>query len=164
MSAAGAIREKHGGVLGDGSSIRVWLRLLSCTMAVEKEVRRRFAEEDMTLPRFDILAALDRHEELTMGELSQALLVSNGNVTQLVQKLVRDGLVEIRKPPQDRRWSRVRLTEEGRRQFDRLARLHQAWIDELVGGLDFTQRERLYVSLGILKNSIGRASSRERAR
>ena len=161
MSPAGAIREKHDGVLGDRSSVRVWLRLLSCTMAVEKEVRRRFADQGMTLPRFDVLAALDRHREMTMGALSEALLVSNGNVTQLVQKLVRDGLVELRKPPADRRSSIVRLTDEGRRTFDRLARLHQDWIDEMIGGLDFTQRERLYVGLGMLKTSIGRAAPRK---
>ena len=156
-----AIREKHDGALGDRSSVRVWLRLLSCTMAVEKEVQRRFVDLGMTLPRFDVLAALDRNPDgITMGALSQALLVSNGNVTQLVQKLVRDGLVEMHKPPRDRRSSIVRLTEAGRDQFAKLARAHQDWIDEMIGGLDFTQRERIYVALGVLKTSIGRASTR----
>jgi DNA-binding MarR family transcriptional regulator len=158
------IREKHDGALGDRSSVRVWLRLLSCTMAIEKEVQRRFAERGMTLPRFDVLAALDRHGEMNMGALSQALLVSNGNVTQLVQKLVRDGLVEMHKPPSDRRSSIVRLTPEGREIFGRLARAHQDWIDQMVGGLDYTQRERIYVALGVLKMSIAKASQRRKAR
>jgi DNA-binding MarR family transcriptional regulator len=162
VNQATPIREKHDGALGNRSSVRVWLRLLSCTMAIEKEVQRRFAERDMTLPRFDVLAALDRHGELNMGALSQALLVSNGNVTQLVQKLVRDGLVEMRKPPADRRSSIVRLTPEGQQLFAGLARAHQDWIDEIVGGLDFTQRERLYVALGLLKMSIGGASAKGR--
>ncbi len=158
------IREKHDGALGDKSSVRVWLRLLSCTMAIEKEVQRRFAELGMTLPRFDVLAALDRHGEMNMGALSQALLVSNGNVTQLVQKLVRDGLVEMHKPPSDRRSSIVRLTPEGREVFGRLARAHQDWIEQMVGGLDYTQRERIYVALGVLKMSIAKASVRRKAR
>ena len=158
------IREKHDGALGDRSSVRVWLRLLSCTMAIEKEVQRRFIERGMTLPRFDVLAALDRHGEMNMGALSQALLVSNGNVTQLVQKLVRDGLVEMHKPPSDRRSSIVRLTPEGRDVFGRLARAHQDWIEQMVGGLDYTQRERIYVALGVLKMSIAKASSRRKAR
>ncbi len=158
------IREKHDGALGDRSSVRVWLRLLSCTMAIEKEVQRRFAERGMTLPRFDVLAALDRHGEMNMGALSQALLVSNGNVTQLVQKLVRDGLVEMHKPPSDRRSSIVRLTPEGREVFGRLARAHQDWIEQMVGGLDYTQRERIYVALGVLKMSIAKASVRRKAR
>jgi DNA-binding MarR family transcriptional regulator len=153
------IREKHDGALGDRSSVRVWLRLLSCTMAIEKEVQRRFAERGMTLPRFDVLAALDRHGEMKMGALSQALLVSNGNITQLVQTLIREGLVEMHKPPADRRASIVRLTPEGQRQFDRLARAHQDWIDEMVGGLHYMQRERLYVALGVLKTSIAKAAT-----
>ena len=164
MNQATPIREKHDGALGDRSSVRVWLRLLSCTMEIEKEVQRRFAEYDMTLPRFDVLAALDRHSELTMGALSQSLLVSNGNVTQLVQKLIRDGLVEMRKPPADRRSSIIRLTPEGRQLFARLARAHQDWIDQILHGLDYTQRERLYVALGVLKMSIAGASTKGKSR
>ena len=159
MSLAQQIRELHDGALGDRSSVRVWLRLLSCTLAIEKEVQRRFADQDMTLPRFDILAALDRKPEgLPMGALSRALLVSNGNVTQLVQKLVRDGLVEMSPLPSDRRSSIVRLTGEGQERFQKLARLHHDWIDGMLAGLDFTQRERLYVALGVLKMSIARAT------
>ena len=164
MNQAAPMREKHDGALGDRSSVRVWLRLLSCTMAIEKEVQRRFAECGTTLPRFDVLAALDRHEELTMGALSEALLVSNGNVTQLVRTLVRDGLVELRKLPSDRRTSIVRLTPEGQQQFRKLARAHQEWIDQMLGGLNFTQRERLYVALGVLKLSIAGASTKVRPR
>jgi DNA-binding MarR family transcriptional regulator len=159
------IREKHDGALGDRSSVRVWLRLLSCTMAIEKEVQRRFADQDMTLPRFDILAALDRKPDgLPMGALSQALLVSNGNITQLVQKLARDGLVEIRPLPSDRRSSIVRLTPAGQERFHKLAKAHHDWIDKMLAGLDYTQRERLYVALGVLKMSIARAAQGGKAR
>lgn len=156
------IREKHDGALGDRSSVRVWLRLLSCTMAIEKEVQRRFAAQGMTLPRFDVLATLDRHGEMTMGALSEALLVSNGNTTQLVRKLVHDGLVEARRLPEDRRTSLVQLTDLGRQQFRRLAKAHSDWIDQMLGDLNFTQRERLYVALGMLKLSIAQATSRKR--
>jgi DNA-binding MarR family transcriptional regulator len=155
------IPEKHEGKLSDRSNVRVWLRLLSCTQAIEKELQRRFAERGMTLPRFDVLAALDRSPEgMTMGALSAALLVSNGNVTHLAKTLVRDGLIEMRHPPGDRRTSIVRLTEEGRQQFRKLARAHGDWIDQMLSGLDFTQRERLYVALGTMKMTIARASQR----
>ena len=164
MKSVAPIREKHDGSLGGKPSVRVWLRLLSCTMTIEKEIQRRFIERGMTLPRFDVLAALDRHPELTMGALSQSLLVSNGNVTQLVQKLIREGLVEMRKPPKDRRSSIIRLTPEGKEQFAALARAHQDWIEEMIGGLDFTQRERLYVALGVLKISIAGGSATEKIR
>jgi DNA-binding MarR family transcriptional regulator len=162
MTGALAIREKHDGALADRSSVRVWLRLLSCTMAIEKDVQRRFAERGATLARFDVLAALDRERMgMTMGALSRALLVSNGNVTQLVQKLARDGLVRIAPSPADKRASIVRLTARGRAEFTGLAAAHHDWIDGLVGGMDGEAREKLYHALGELKQSIAKGQQLE---
>ena len=108
---------------------------------------------------------LDRNKDgMTMGALSESLLVSNGNVTGLVKKLVADGLVEMRKLPEDRRSSIVRLTPEGHHQFQRLARAHNDWIDQLLSGLNYTQRERLYVALGVVKMSIGSAAATRKKR
>jgi DNA-binding MarR family transcriptional regulator len=160
MSEALAIREKHDGALADRSSVRLWLRLLSCTMTIEKDVRRRLAELGATLPRFDVLAALDRHPEgMTMGGLSQALLVSNGNVTQLVQKLAKDKLVRIAPSPADRRASIVRLTPRGSEEFAGLAAAHHDWIDGLVADMDGEARETLYQALGELKRSIAKGQA-----
>ena len=160
MTEVLAIREKHDGALADRSSVRLWLRLLSCTMAIEKDVQRRFATRGTTLARFDLLAALDRHPEgMTMGALSRALLVSNGNVTQLVQKLAKDGLVAITPSPTDGRASIVRLTPAGEADFAALASAHHDWIDALVAGLDGAARENLYQGLGALKRSIAKGQS-----
>jgi DNA-binding MarR family transcriptional regulator len=160
MTEALAIREKHDGALADRSSVRVWLRLFSCAAAIEKDVQRRFAERGTTLARFDLLAALDRHGEgMTMGALSRALLVSNGNVTQLVQKLAKDGLVRIAPSPADRRASIVRLTVGGRAEFSRLAAAHHDWIDALLADMDGEARETLYSALGELKRSIAKGQA-----
>jgi DNA-binding MarR family transcriptional regulator len=162
MSEALAIREKHDGTLGDRSSVRLWLRLLSCTLTIEKDVQRRFSARGATLARFDVLAALDRHRQgMTMGALSRALLVSNGNVTQLVQKLAKDGLVRMATPPADRRASIVRLTPKGRAEFAGLAAAHHDWIDALVTGMDAASRENLYQALGDLKRSIAKGQAVE---
>jgi DNA-binding MarR family transcriptional regulator len=140
--------------------VRLWLRLLSCTMAIEKDVQRRFSERSATLARFDILAALDRQAHgMNMGALSRALLVSNGNVTQLVQKLAKDGLVRIAPSPADRRASIVRMTARGRAEFDGLAAAHHDWIDGLVAGMDAGARETLYQALGDLKRSIAKGQA-----
>ncbi len=160
MTEAVAIREKHDGALGGGSGVRLWLRLLSCTMAIEKDVQRRLAARGATLARFDVLAALDREcEGMTMGALSRALLVSNGNVTQLVQKLARDGLVRIAPSPRDRRACIVRLTAHGRTEFAGLAAAHHDWIDALLAGMDADERETLYQALGALKRSIAKGQN-----
>ncbi len=166
MNRVAAIREKHDGALDPRDSVRLWLRLLTCTMAIEKDVQRRLAEGfDTSLPRFDVLAALERNPDgMSMGGLSRALLVSNGNVTQLVQKLARDGLVRIDPSPTDRRSSIVSLTETGRSHFGRLAGLHHHWIDALFAGMDDRDRARLYETLGTLKSSIAQATAREHGR
>ncbi len=86
-------------------SLRLWLRLLTCTLTIERRVRARLRERfAMTLPRFDLMAQLERHPEgLKMGELSRRLMVTSGNVTGLTDQLVREGLVERTPIPADRR-------------------------------------------------------------
>lgn len=158
-----AIREKHDGMLGRSASVRLWLRLLSCTMVIEKQIRRGLAARfDSTLPRFDVLAALDRHPEgMTMGALSRSLLVSNGNVTALVQKLIKDGYATLSPSAEDRRAAVACLTPAGRRYFEALAQAHHGWIDEMLSGLSHDQRELLFDLLGTLKISLAHANARE---
>lgn len=151
-----ALREKHDGALDDRGSVRLWLRLLTCTTVIEKRLKRGFADHyDITLPRFDVMAALDRNPQgMSMGQLSQALLVSNGNVTGVVQALVRDGYVSLAPSPTDGRSSIVRLSETGRECFAGLAEAHHEWIEGMLAGLDRDARGQLYQLLGMLKDSL----------
>ena len=114
--------------------LRLWLRLYAATSVIEREMRRFLRQHfATTLPRFDLMAALERAPEgLTMGELSRRLMVSGGNVTSIVAGLERDGLVRRRSPAADRRTSYVTLTEAGRTAFAEMAREHERWIDELL--------------------------------
>ncbi len=158
-----AIREKHDGKLGRSASVRLWLRLLSCTMVIEKQVRRGFADQfDTTLPRFDVLAALARHPEgMTMSALSRSLLVSNGNVTGLVQKLVHDGYATLVTSPEDRRASVARLNDAGIAYFEALADAHHGWIDDMLCGLSPSERKALFELLGGLKVSLAHAMPKD---
>ena len=111
------------------SRLRLWLRLLKATRAIEGELRERLRLEfSTTLPRFDVMSALNRYPAgLKMSELSGVLKVSNGNVTGIVDRLVEDG---------DRRAARVRLTSRGRKEFARQAKAHEDWIDDLLFAVD----------------------------
>lgn len=151
-----AIREKHEGAFAhDRENLRLWLRLLSCTTVVEKRLRRRLAQRGCTLPRFDVMAALERNPQgMTMGALSRALLVSNGNVTGLVKMLAAEGLVQIKTSATDRRAAVVRLTRRGRSSFAELAATHQDWIDGMFAQVSAAERRQLYALLGSLKASI----------
>ncbi len=155
MTGAG-IREKHDGALARRLDVRVWLRLLSCSTVIEKTLRRQFIEHhDTTLPRFDVLATLERHPDgIAMGELSRTLLVSNGNVTGLVRQLESSNLVVTRPAPDDRRSSIVALTETGRVHFAELAAAHHRLIGELLGGVGEEELKALYRLLATVKTSI----------
>jgi DNA-binding MarR family transcriptional regulator len=121
--------------------LRLWLKLLKATKHVEGELRENLRTAfDTTLPRFDVMAALYRAEAgLKMSELSSVLRVSNGNVTGIVDRLVDDGIL-VRVPvDHDRRATTVRLTKAGREQFAAMAARHEAWIDDMLGGIDLSE-------------------------
>jgi DNA-binding MarR family transcriptional regulator len=145
----------------DHEALRLWLRLLTCTSLMEASVRAELRRDfDCTLPRFDLMAQLERHPEgLRMGELSKRLMVTGGNVTGITDQLVREGLVTREAPPDDRRAFVVRLTPAGRRQFLRMADTHEAWVVKLVAGLTAPERRQLFELLDKLKASVKRARS-----
>ena len=118
--------------------LRLWLRVLKTNRLVEAELRERLRVQfDTTLPRFDVMSALYRNGQgMKMSELSRLLMVSNGNVTGIVDRLTDDGLMRREAVPGDRRAARVRLTEKGRAEFERQAAAHEAWVSELLSGLD----------------------------
>jgi DNA-binding MarR family transcriptional regulator len=122
--------------------LRLWLRLLTCSTLIEGEVRRRLRERfDVTLPRFDLMAQLDKAPDgMTLSDLSKRMMVSNGNLTSLVDRLVASGYLERRASETDRRVQMVNLTTEGRSEFQRIAADHETWIADIFGGL--TKREQ----------------------
>ncbi|MDP2620194.1 MAG: MarR family transcriptional regulator [Hyphomicrobiales bacterium] len=144
-------RKSHGGSRPlSKQRLRLWIRLLRTTRYLEAEVRERLrCEFGTTLPRFDVLAGLYRSEGgLTMTHLSRALMVSNGNVTGIVERLVLDGLI-VRVPIEnDRRATRVSLTERGRKKFAEMAAAHEDWINELLGSLGRDDADELLDLVG----------------
>ncbi|BCM16977.1 MarR family winged helix-turn-helix transcriptional regulator [Mesorhizobium sp. J8] len=131
--------------------LRLWIRLLRASRTIEAELRERLKKEfDTTLPRFDVMAALYRSPEgMLMSDLSRFLLVSNGNVTGIVDRLVSEGLVTRARRNGDRRTSMVRLTEEGSKSFAAIAAAHENWVGELLGTVSEDEARRL---TGMLKS------------
>ena len=134
-------------------ALRLWLRMLTCTQLVEKQVRAQLREQfDTTLPRFDLMAQLERNPEgLKMNELSRRMMVTGGNVTGITDQLVTEGLVERVDVEGDRRAYRVRLTPRGRKLFDEMAREHESWIVSAFEGLSLREVESLHKLLGKVK-------------
>ncbi|MES3020133.1 MAG: MarR family transcriptional regulator [Pseudomonadota bacterium] len=115
-------------------SLKLWLRMLSCTVRIETEIRTRLRNTfDITLPRFDLMAQLERYPKgLRMGELSKRMMVTGGNITGITDQLALENLVVRVPDPKDRRVYSVRLTPAGRRAFADMARVHEQWVAELL--------------------------------
>jgi len=135
-------------------ALRLWLRLLTCTQLVERQVRSLLRESfNTTLPRFDLMAQLERAPNgLKMNELSRRMMVTGGNVTGITDQLVAEGLVERIDVEGDRRAYRVRLTPKGRKQFHDMARQHEDWIVEAFSGLSARELSTLHKLLGKVKD------------
>jgi DNA-binding MarR family transcriptional regulator len=136
-------------------SLRLWLRLLSCTTLIETEIRARLRSEfDTTLPRFDLMAQLERHPEgLRMGELSKRMMVTGANITGITDQLEQENLVQRIPDSTDRRVFSVQLTAHGRAIFSAMAAQHESWVAELFGGLSGEQKSQLSGLLSALKQS-----------
>jgi DNA-binding MarR family transcriptional regulator len=137
-------------------SLRLWLRLLSCTRLMENEIRGNLRDAfETTLPRFDVMAQLYRYPDgLRMGEISHLLMVTNGNITGIIDQLVNDGLVERATNPDDRRAYTVRLTAAGLQAFEAMAAQHQEWMHGLTDGLDEDEQQALLSLLTQLRDSL----------
>jgi DNA-binding MarR family transcriptional regulator len=139
--------------------LRLWLRLLTCTTMIEGEIRRRLRDRfDVTLPRFDLMAQLEKAPEgMTLSDLSKRMMVSNGNLTGLVERLVASGHLDRRTSKTDRRAQVIRLTPLGEREFRTMAAAHEDWIASLFGGLAKSEQEELMRLLAKTKSSARQA-------
>ena len=137
-------------------SLKLWLRMLSCTVKIENEVRTRLrATFGITLPRFDLMAQLERFPDgLRMGELSKRMRVTGGNITGITDQLEQEKLVARVVDPKDRRSYSVKLTPAGRRAFDEMAKVHEGWIAELLQGVTPDDKTQLIELLSHMKQQL----------
>lgn len=134
--------------------LRLWLRLLTCTQMIERDLRTRIRQTfDTTLPRFDLMAQLERAPQgLRMSELSKRMMVTGGSVTGITDQLEAEGLVERMPVAGDRRAFSVRLTAQGREQFQAMAAVLEDWVVEAFAGLSSSDIAALHALLGKVKN------------
>lgn len=147
----------------DHQALRLWLRMLTCCNLIESEIRSRLRTEfDTTLPRFDLMAQLQRAPKgMKMGELSRHMMVTNGNITGITDQLEKEGLVIRTKVETDRRSSVLKLTPQGKKSFARMARAHESWVKSMFSDMPESSRNALYKALGELKLGIVARQGRE---
>ena len=146
---AAAAAHKDNGTIERKARLRLWIRLLRASRFIEGVTRERFKVQfNMTLPRFDVMAALYRKPDgMLMSEIARFLIVSNGNVTGIVDRLVAEGFVARSQRNGDRRTSFITLTRRGRAAFAAMATAHEHWINELLSGVSARDAEQLSAKL-----------------
>ena len=137
-------------------AIRTWLRLLSCEMVIEQRLRSMFRQDfSVTLPQFDVLSELERAgRKMTMSELSRELMVSNGNVTGVIDRLEKNGFVTRTRAEHDRRVQYIELTSKGRREWQGMAASHERWLDDMMSELSMTDMTDLQKLLLKTRSSV----------
>jgi DNA-binding MarR family transcriptional regulator len=117
--------------------LRLWLRLIGCSVKMESILSQRL-----------------RKEFKTSMALSRRLIVSNGAITGMVDKLMQGGLVIRAYDPADRRSVIVRLTRKGRESFLRMARRHEEWVVSILGDLSVEAQSELLQNLTLLHRNL----------
>lgn len=142
----------------DSDSLRLWLRLNSCNNQVQNYIREKMRQEfNLTLPRFDLMAQLIGHKNgLKMGEISERLMVSNGNTTSIVLQLEKDGLVERLINQEDRRSTLIRLTTKGTKLYNKINKSYVQWLEDIFAIVSTVQYKRLHKDLSDLKLNISK--------
>ena len=146
-------------------SLKLWLRMLSCTTKIEAEIRSRLRTEfGITLPRFDLMAQLERHPEgLRMGELSKRMMVTGGNVTGITDQLEQENLVVRVPDPKDGRAFSVKLTPAGRKAFTQMAEVHESWVAELLQDISQEDKGQLIELLSQMKGHLYAREEKDKA-
>lgn len=148
------LRSGHG-----KESLRTWLRMLSCETLIEQRLRTLLRQNfSVTLPQFDVLSELERAgAPLTMSQLSKELMVSNGNVTGVIDRLEKTGYARRVRAEHDRRIQYIELTQKGKREFNKMAAQHERWLADLLSDLSRADMSRLQKLLLKARQSVAAA-------
>ena len=144
-------------------ALKLWLRMLACTVRVEDTIRSRLRTTfGITLPRFDLMAQLERHPDgLRMGELSKRMMVTGGNVTGITDQLEREQLVLRVPDPQDRRAFVLKLTPLGRSTFAAMAAVHESWVAELFREVPAADKASMIALLDTMKQHLNDSQDKD---
>jgi len=140
-------------VSADPNAVSIVVRLLAAQNLLLTALRRGLGP-DLSLARFDLLAQLSREDGQTLAQLSRRMLVTAGNLTGLVDRAERDGIVERRPDPNDRRLTRVSLTARGQKLAQKAIARHGELAEEILGPLPPKEREELRRLLGRLREAL----------
>ncbi len=134
------------------ASVLAWLRLARVYQKVQHASTEQLSAWNLSLAQFDVLAQVSAAEGSTQQVLADRLLVTKGNISQLLTKMERAGLIVRRR---EGRISRIYLTEEGRRLVDSVVPRHEDFIAEQFSRLNPEEQFQLLTLLRKLDRALG---------
>lgn len=133
------------------AALLAWLRLARVYQKTDRASAEHLRRWGLTVAQFDVLAHIGAREGLSQQQLADSLLVTKGNVTQLLHRLEHDGLV---RRCQEGRVNRLVLTERGRLLRDQVAPAQEALITRLFSTLPPEKQSRLLALLRELDHAL----------
>ena len=128
-----------------------WLRLARVFRKVERASEEHLRRWDLSVAQFDVLAHVGASEGVVQQDLAESLLVTEGNVCQLLDRMEGRGLILRRK---EGRTNRLFLTDAGRCLFDEVVPAHEAMISEQFSALSAREQEQLHELLRKLDRAL----------
>jgi DNA-binding MarR family transcriptional regulator len=126
-------------------AVLAWLRLARVFQKINTKSERFFRSQDLNSAQFDVLAKVGASSGITQQELAAALLVTKGNISQLLAKMEQDGLIVRR---QEGRSNLLSLSERGQKLYQEVVPQQEQLIAELLHGLT---REEQFELLRLLR-------------
>lgn len=139
------------GSIGRTSGLLAWLRLARVYQHIDRVATEHLRRWGLSMAQFDLLAQVGAAEGLTQGEVARALLVTKGNVCQLVDRMERDGLL---RRCQAGRSNQLYLTCAGRTLYEQVVPAHEALIDQLFSIISIDEQARLRTVLRRLDHAL----------
>ncbi|HEV7126885.1 MAG TPA: MarR family transcriptional regulator [Ktedonobacterales bacterium] len=137
-------------------AVATWMRLARVFLKVERAGTEQLRRWDLSMAQFDVLAQVGAAEGMTQQELADVLLVTKGNVCQLLDRMERSALL---RRSQEGRVNRLYLTEAGRRLFNEVVPAHEALLAAQLGTLSLAEQRQLLDLLRRVDRALEPASS-----
>ena len=129
----------------------VWLRLLRVVQNISRHAEAELDAIDISAPQFNLLVQIQTAEGISQQELAERLQVTKGNISQLISKLEKRGLLKRQK---EGRMSNLKLTANGQTLVNRLLPEHDAFIARQFAALTADEQQQLLSLLRKLEQSL----------
>jgi len=140
--------------MSDKTALKLWLQLAKTSARLQYEITARLRTDyGQSMTRFDVLSQLARTDGKRLGvsALSRMLIASSGNISRLLDRMEKEGLLERSPARHDRRSIMIGLTPAGVELFAHMARDHEHWVSEILSDMPKANQQELLDGLILLQ-------------